>query len=390
MKKQIILSFAINILGLFSIFFVDVKIASLENDLLVSSWALTKSVLFIGIIFILLGLDQAIVRLKLELKEILTPATIQFGILVSILTLGLNLAGTNVNIYTIASTLFILALLYLLYAEYRLNLKYTIAQFSVNGWRFIFLILILIFGYTEFNWLLPLSVLIAMLYLTFKRKLISNFKIVVFKSYKRILNTGLHYFIALLTLTLTLYIDQILLNFDGKILESSVLFSHITFFVSPNAILIGFGGFLITPYLKKNPEKKAYFLKKYLWLFILVVCVIVIASFFVGIIMFNYFKQDQNPSIMLAIGLSVVAFLRYLNILPSGYIGSFASNKLIRTVASVNFAGILFYILTYFIISRFVNGHLVAILSAILVVWLIRIFIGYVAILRIIKQNEPV
>jgi hypothetical protein len=388
LKKQITFSFIINIAGLFSLFFVDLQMAKMNDDLLISSWALTKSILFIGLIFVLLGLDQALIRMKLNLKKIIFPATVQFLVLIGFITFFVSIIGTKIETFPIVLSLFILAMLYLFYAEHRLNMNYIKAQYCVNGWKIIFLCLILLFGYYEYAWILPLSMFLAFVVIFFNRGLFTIFNLVSFQKYKNILTTGLHYFIALLTLTLTIYIDQVLLSADGKITESSILFSHITFFVSPNAILLGFGGFLLVPYLKKQPENKASIFKKYIWIFILIVLAIVIVTYFLGFVLFSYLKPDQSPSIFLAIGLSVIAFLRYLYILPSSYIGSFATNKLIRKVSVINVAGIAIYLIVYFTLSRYMEDYLLAIYSAIFIVWMIRIINGYFAIFEIIGKNE--
>ena len=390
MKKEIIISFVFNIIGLFSLFIIDLQIAKMNNDLIISSWALTKSTLFIGLVFVLVGLDQAIVRMKLNISQILLPAVFQFLIIAYFLTFIVNKLSSDFNTINIFISLFVLAMLYLFYAEHRLNLNYSKAQFSANGWKFLFLCLNIVFGYQNYIQVLPIALSLVFLVIFINRGAFKIFKVVSIKKYKYILTTGLHYFITLLTLTVTLYIDQLILNADGKIIESSILYSHITFFVGPNAILIGFGGFLLVPYLKKHPEKKTILFKKYFWGFFFVTLLIVVASYFFGHIMYFYFKSGQTPSLFLTIGLSVLAFLRYLYILPSSYVGSFASNLLIRRVAIINTSGIILYVIVYFSVSRYFGNYLIAILSAILTVWIIRIVNEYSALFKIIENNETI
>lgn len=365
-------------------------ITKTSDDILISSWALTKSVLFIGLIFVLLGLDQAIVRLKLNIKEIIFPALIQFFIIsfliATIIVLFTKKGQLNTPITIIS--LFLLASIYLIYAEHRLNLRYFKAQISVNGWKILFLLLIFFVGYSNFFIALPIAICVTYIIIFIDRGAFKLFKLISLEQYKRIIKTGLHYFVTLLTLTLTIYIDQIVLNTDRRILEASVLFSHITFFVSPNAILIGFGGFLLVPYLKKNPEKRIFLFKKYIYIYLLFVVTIVIISYFLGYVLFSCLKSSKDFSFYLALAMSTVAFLRYLYILPSSYIGSFASNQLIRKVAFLNLGGIAIYFLLYYLISRYSGNYLLAIVTAIIVVWSVRILSGFYAIFEMFKQHE--
>lgn len=388
MKKTIFFSFVINITGLLSIFVVDLLITKTNDSTVISSWALIKSTLFIGLIFVLVGLDQAIVRLKLKIMQIISPALLQFLIISAIVTVTIIFVKHNLKYALLFPALFFLASIYLFYAEHRLNLNYARAQLSANGWRIVFLGALLIAGYQYFLLLLPLSILVVFIFIFFDRGGLKLLHSINFDEYRKILTTGAHYFITLLTLTLTLYMDQIVLNFDSRIHESSTLFSHITFFISPNGILIGFGGFLLAPYLKKHPDKKKILYDKFIIRFLLVISIVVVGSYFVGFQLYSLLRPGYPVNITLSLGLSFVAFLRYLYILPSAYVGSFASNKLIRQVASFNLIGLITYVAVYFIVSRQSDNYLLAILLAILSVWIVRIINEYSALYRIINNHD--
>lgn len=388
MKKTIFFSFVINITGLLSIFVVDLLITKTDDSAVISSWALIKSTLFIGLIFVLVGLDQAIVRLRLNIKQIISPAILQFFIISAIVTVTVIFAKNDLQYALLFPALFFLATIYLFYAEHRLNLNYARAQLSANGWKIVFLVALLIVGHQYYLLLLPISIFIVFLFIFIDRGGFKLLQSINFDEYRRIVTTGAHYFVTLLTLTLTLYMDQIVLNFDSRIHESSTLFSHITFFISPNGILIGFGGFLLAPYLKRHPDKKKTLYDKYIVRFLFVISFFVAGSYLVGFQLYSFLRHGSQINIPLSLGLSFVAFLRYLYILPSAYVGSFASNKLIRQVASINLIGILLYIFVYYTVSRQSENYLIAILLAILSVWIVRIINEYSALYRIINNFD--
>ena len=389
MKKDIFSSFLINILGLFSLFAVDVLVSRTGDSIIVSSWATMKSILFIGVLFTLLGFDQAIVRKKLKIEEIFLPVLIQFLVLSSLITLIVYFLQYNVDSLTLFITLLLLSIVYILYASYRLNMHYTQAQFLLQGWKVIFLCFIFLFGIAKYSILLQLSITV-LLCIVLLKNLSNVFKIKLYKysSYVENFSTGIHYFFSLFSLTLSLYLDQLILNFDKRVEESTILFSHITFFVSPAVIFLGFAGFVLGPYLRNNSDKKYKFFKNFFLIYVIFGIFMVFLAFEMGRFLIEHFNSSQKEITPLAIALSSVVFLRYLYIMPSAYIGSFASNKLIRQTIYINFIGIIFYLLLYFGISRYSNNYLLAIVVSILIVWLIRILNGYYAIYIILKGRD--
>ncbi len=385
MKKEIFFSFIINIIGLLSLFLIDIYISKNGTHKLISSWAQLKSILFIGVMFVLLGLDQAIVRLKLKINVIFVYVIIQFFIIAFLIAFVLKYLYPNINFLIIFFSLFLLALIYVFFAENRLNMKFIKAQIFLHGWKIILLILFFVFKIEKFQLLLPISMAFVILILGYEKIkfiFIGSF----FKEYKKALITGLHYFISMIALTLSLYMDQLLLNYDKRIEESSILFTYITFFISPAAILFGFSGFIYGSYIRNNPHLKTILFKRVIYIYIIIGILIILGSFIFGKILFELLKNN-SPNFYLSITMGIIVFLRYLYILPSVYIGSFAKNKLIRHVSAINFIGILLYIAIYFLISRIFHNYLLAIVLSIIVVWTIRIGNGYYAIYKILKED---
>jgi len=337
--------------------------------------------------FVLLGLDQAIVRLKIKLDEIFGLAHVQFFLLSAIVVGFLSMFEMNIDYLSAFFTLFFLALAYILFAYYRLNMHYILAQIFIQGWKIVLLFLLLTFGFYNFEIAMPLSIALIVLLLGFSHYKRFSIYQPSLNNYKKYLITGLHYFFSMLTLTLSLYADQLLLNYDKRTEESSILFTHITFFVSPIAIILGFAGFVIGPYLKNNPEKKRVFFHRFFPLYLLLGLGLAVFSYFLGSALIRYLKDEATLQPFLALALSGVVFLRYLYIFPSAYIGSFAPNSLIRQVSFVNLIGIVAYVTLYFIVSRMTNDYLLSITLSILFVWILRILNGYYAI-WLIFQND--
>lgn len=376
-------------LGLVSLFMIDFYMTQSDNIVLISSWALTKSILFIGVLFVLLGIDQAIVRLKLQLQDIFLLVLIQFLVLTTCISIILYVLDVALNLEILMPSLFLMSIVYVLYASSRLEMHYIKSQAFLQGWKIMLFLFLWIYGIQYFEWFLPVSLILSLLVLSNKEVIDSlQVKYIDLIKYKTSLITGLHYFVSLLTLTSSLYFDQLLLNIDTKSLESSILFTHITFFVSPVVIFLGFSGFILGPYLRNNPDKKQYIFKKYFGFFVIVGILLSLASYMIGTIIFHYFKPNVDISMFLSVALISIVFLRYLYIVPSAYIGSFASNLLIRKISIVNVVGLAIYLICYFLISRMTDDYMLAIICAMVLVWSIRILNGYYAVFLILKKDS--
>ena len=93
-----------------ALFLIDMYISKSNDTTFISSWALLKSIMFIGVLFLLLGLDQAIVRLKLKLDDIFIYALIQFSVMATIIAIVLYIFNYDIKISPTLYSLFFLAL----------------------------------------------------------------------------------------------------------------------------------------------------------------------------------------------------------------------------------------------------------------------------------------
>lgn len=385
MTKRIIFSFIFNMIGLGSLWIADAYISINYDEGFISDWALYKSLIFIGVTFVNMGMDQAIVRLKLHIGHVFIPFLIQTLILGALLTVGILIIGLEVQYFYLYFIFILFALCYLFYAFERSNLNYAFSQLGFHFWKIIFLGLILLGLFTNLHEPILISFVVAILFVLLRSRGY-NIRNYDFSIYKLSILTGMHFFLSLSSLNIILYLDQVLLNNSGQTRTSEILFSHITFFISPAAIILGFTGFILAPYLRENPQKARLLFKKYFVSFVFFGLVTSTALYFISSELFLYFKEESAIS-WLGIILCCIYFLRYLTIVPSSYLGSFASNKLIKHVSIVYHLANIIFIFGYYILLRISNNdHLLSISLSILVAWIIRIIAGYYGLSSIFKD----
>ena len=261
--KKVFFSFIINFLSLFLFWLADVAILVKYETDMVSRWALLKSIMFISGSFISLGVDQAIVRLNLSYGNTLLPLLFQIFVLTSLTTGLLWILNFNVSFLYIFVILLCYSIILILFSFERSKTNYTYSIFIFHFWRILFYILIVTLTFKTIEIPLAIAVMSATIFLVKPLGKI-DFKAWSFRSYKPSLQTGFYFFLSTCSLNIILFIDQLLINGLGDAKSSETLFSHVTFFISPFAAVLGFLGFLLTPFLRDNREKALLFLNKYL------------------------------------------------------------------------------------------------------------------------------
>lgn len=384
--KSLGFPFLINFTTLFLFWLSDVFIVSNYETDIISKWALLKSVIFIGGSIITMGVDQAIVRLNLTYYETLLPSLLQVSLFAFLISILIWLLDFNLNYVNVFLILLCYSVVLLLYSFERSLRNYTLSIFIFNFWKVIFYLLLSVFIYKTIEIPLTISFLCCLAFLIVPiRKQKYDFLPIStnsLNSYKQTLKTGFYFFLSTCSLNIILFIDQLLINGYGDKVSSEILFSHVTFFISPFAALLSFSGFLLTPYLRDNKSKSFKYLKKYLFWFISLGIVLMVMNYFISSILFSVVKKAKHLD-WLGIILSIILLARYLLLIPSSFFGAFGENFLIKKVSiGYNLVNVVYLATTFILLYNFNSNILQAISISLLTTWLLRVVIGYLGLLK--------
>lgn len=380
--KKISIPFIVNFLSLLTFWLSDVWIISKYDTSFVSNWALLKSVIFISGSVITLGIDQAIVRLSLSFKETIIPLLFQVFIMTVCVCCILWVLDFELNFKYLFCILLLYSLLLILYSYERSKLNYSLSMLILNFWRILFYLLIVTVTYKIIDVPLLIAFLSSLIFVIkpfFKLRI----KHTDFSKYKTALSTGFYFFLSACSLNIILFIDQILINFIGSESESEILFSHVTFFISPFAAILGFAGFILTPYLRDNRFKSFTILKKYSLHLFLAGVVSIIVYFYLARWLFVTVKKE-DPELWLSVILTFILFSRFVLVVPSSFFGAFANNFLLNRVSiSYNLINVV-YIASAFGIFYFMKWNALYTISiSLLITWLLRVLIGYLGLAKL-------
>lgn len=255
-------SAAIYILGLGSLLIIDISVASNPDPAQVATWALTKGIVFVSGPIALLGLDHAIVRNAASWKKIVVFAALQVLIVAATLSIvfenlfAINYFSVSLSIGAFASSL-------LFYSVYRSNFRLSLAQLSLQGWKII-LLLLLVLSYALGNVRMPDAYGIAIgvaltlvLVLTirgfagrFQTSTIADRDSGIAGAYR----VGALFAASNLLLNLSLYAEQFFLNAFGTQEEAASLFAHVAIVAPGIVALNGYISFWLTGKIRQNKE----------------------------------------------------------------------------------------------------------------------------------------
>jgi hypothetical protein len=384
--KKVLIPFIINFFSLFLFWLADVAIIVNYDTETISKWALLKSLIFISGSFITLGIDQAIVRLNLNYKETLLPVLFQIVLLTCLTCCLLWILDYDISYPYVFLILLCYSIGLILFSFERSKLNYTLSIFIFHFWRILFYVLIVTVTYRLIEIPLAIAFMSSFVFLIAPLRKIS-FKASTFKHYKPALKTGFYFFLSTCSLNIILFIDQLLINGFDDTISSEILFSHVTFFISPFAAVLSFLGFLLTPFLRDNKDKALLFLNKYL-LYMVVLGVIIIFGYYLFSGWLYMYVKNKEPIYWLGIVLTMILYTRYLLLIPSAYFGAFGENKLIRKVSiRYNVANFIYICSAFLLLYKFRLSILASISSALLLTWTLRTIIGYIGLFELKRDT---
>lgn len=362
------------------------KYFSIED---VSLWAFLKSILILAATVSILGLDQVLLRRPNSLYVIWSFMLFRVIVLVFLISLLILCIKSMAFLYIFFSIL-ALALLSLYYSVFRGSLKMNRAQFALNLWKIIFLILVLLVSFKKLNLSVDTIILISVLFSLFSIILISSLDKSWLKFYKNkheegippkkrlIISEANNFFIQAIGLNLSINFEQLVLNSLGLKESSATLFVHFTVFIPIVVFLNGFIGFYLAPYLRENKDKinRALF-NKINFLFVILGLTLSLISIFIGSFLFDYFYSDRyDLDLKLSIAITILGFFRLYYIIPSAFVGMLACTKQLILFSRVNIVSILISLIIFVTLLNFGFNPAYSVMISSIINWMTRVFLG--------------
>ncbi|MFM2586339.1 hypothetical protein [Vibrio campbellii] len=363
----------------------DIVIAKHYQLAEVEIWAFAKSVLLLAASSCILGVDQVIVREPGALKIILRFLVVRGTILAIIIALGLKFFSNEVSGITWFVLVASLSFLSFMFAIYRGALKMFSAQLALNGWKFVFLLLVssLIGSGLGVDIVLTISIVTSVLLIIFimfsSKSWLETYKAENTELNKnQIISQSYKFVVLSLSLNLSINFEQIAINTIGGGENSALVFAHFTVFLPLIVFLNGFVGFYLGPLLRKSREK--FNLKYYYRLAIVFVFSSIglgFISYFMGMLAFEELYSGKYIFINeFAILTILIGALRLLYSLPSSYISILGSEETLLIYSKSNLLFVLMLFVGVMLLMKLGVSVPLSVLISSLINWFIRVAYG--------------
>lgn len=381
--------------GLGCLFLTDLLVGSVLSPSDISDWALLRSLIGISAVLPLIGLDQVLVRRPAASAQVLRLLALQVPVLSCVVGLILYLTGILPN-WWIGSLLAIGSAVSLAQFQYfRSHHKRVLSQSAQQGWKiaaFVMVGLMVVTGWRGdlilLGVLLILSINVVMAW-AMLRLPPSSLHPQTAERARGHYAIGSRFMVTALMLALSVHAEQVVVNRLGSSTESALYFTSATYFLFPISFLNGYLAFLIGPWIRDRHAQFVHLLKGR-WLGIVGIAAIAAAGLNAlgwGLWQVVAPSAGQVDPILQSL-FFLMAFVRTLYALPSGYLGVFAMARqhdvliLMQIAASVPVIA-LFFLLQWLEVDLV---HSVAAASALN--WCSRTLVGYVMTARVIRLRR--
>lgn len=386
-------------LGLGALLGIDLIVARTEPEAVIASWAAFKSAVFVGGALCLLGLDQALVRNPNSARRILGFVAVQILVIAALATAvyATAVAGFSDRIVVLYAAIALFAASILGGAYFRARFEIPIALLSVHLWKIIamaVIVMALLAGvprsYQEIV-AAALAVGVAIPLLVRYRFPAEPIKHAPdtetgLADFYRI---GMRFCASGLLLNLSLYLDQLLLNYFGEIGASAAYFRHVTLFLLPLVAANGFLGFIAGPYIRQQGPAFDTILRRYWPALILVSAIASLSVLAIGWHAFPWIYPNATPDLYLAAIISVVGFQRFLLIVSSAYLGVHASRQHLDRFVLGSAIGVAAIVPVYLTLHGFGMPAAYAIALAAALNWAARLTTSSVITWNIMRARNP-
>jgi hypothetical protein len=368
--------------GMGSFFLVDFLVASLHDPVKVAQWAATKSVVLLGSSLCLFGLDGVMMRLPHQSRAIFRQSIFQ-SLLVSVIYVFVVSYFIPVPILWSGLAVFVMACSTALSGLSRARFQLLNAQLQTNLWRFALLLLMFFQLRNQtvtFPGLIFLAVIVAQLVFSVLGRFWSEPPKLTQgnnESWWNIYGFAGNFFLSIVTLNLSIYMEQLLLNMSGQVEASATYFTYTTIIYPVMIAFNGFAGFVLGPYIRRDILRFHKQLQRYWWILPLGSLAIGVIGFAASVPLHHWFFSSSGPyDFRTALIVVAIGLIRVIYILPSSYLGLVATRQHFTYFVLVNIVGIVCLVGGFVGLLHLGVGAVFAVSIANLVNWCIRAGFG--------------
>ena len=395
--KKVNRSLIIYILSVGSYFFVDIYISKNFEIMQVANWAYLKSILFIAVVFVLLGLDKSLIRHPGFFKNYTKYLPIQIPVLALVISYFFYYLQSQLEFVDIFFPVLLLSILMAFQAAYRSFLFFSLAQVAANLWKLMFLLFIVcsfsFFDVKNISLILDMSLAVVLIYLIYKEMGMKFLKVESTKfetvEGKEALTDGAYFLFHAILFNVAISIEQILLNQQQLYDKSAQLLAHSAVYLPMIIALNGFLGFFIGPMIRNRGLVRVSEFKKTVSYYSLFGIVLIFLSYGLGTLAFEFlFEEKYEIDKLILIFVLFVGFLRYLYVVPSSIIGMLGSSKVLKMSFLYYFLSTCIYIISFFLLLEFDVDKFEAVLLAGMIHWFLRVFFGFILSIKELTPDE--
>ena len=390
-NKELLFSAFIYGVGLLSLLFSDLYVSNKFTENFIADWAFYKSTIIIVGSIALFGYDQVFIRnqeLIKSYKFIFLKNLFVFTVLV-ILCVYLFRGDDTLSLLKLFLSIIFFSILSYFSAASRASFNLWKSQFSTNAWKiFLFPLLFLISG-SSIDYFF-ISVLISLVCSYFLKGFLpkegnltkSNISLGDERKIAR------SFMFTSLTLLLSTYGEQFVINMFNKESLSSELFRYYAYFTPIAFSINGFVGFILGPRIRKMSRFTVKDFNRLNLIMLILTFLCCIVSFVGGYIYVNLINKSQlKIDFLILFILFLLAIVRGLYTATSVCLGVFGDYISIRKTALGFWISVFIYIGILFITLLFnFKYSLHIIVMATLLNWVLRLLISNYFSYKSIKQ----
>lgn len=389
------LGFVVYGVGLGTLLLADMLVSSLFSPEDISDWALFRSLIGISAVLPLIGLDQVLVRRPAASAQILRLLAVQVPVLSCVVGLILFLTGILPN-WWIGGLLAAGSATSLAQFQYfRSHHKRVLSQLAQQGWKIAAFVMVGLMAVTGWRGdlillglLLILSINVAMAWAMLLRPPSSLHP----QSAERVRDhyaIGSRFMVTSLLLALSFYAEQVVVNRIGSSAESALYFTSATYFLFPISFLNGYLAFLIGPWIRDRHDQFVHLLKSR-WLGLVGIAAVMAAG--LNVLGWTAWQLVTPPAgkvdpILQAL-FFLVAFVRTLYALPSGYLGVFGMPRQHDVLILMQVVVLAPVIALFYLLQQLGADLVHSVAAASALNWCSRTLVGYVMTARIIRLRR--
>lgn len=382
--------------GTAALLILDIYLSHRLNAEKLAEYASFKSSLYVCGSVVLIGIDQALTRVKIEPRSLLLPLAAQVSILALPVGLASGLAsGSGLPIW-IAIALLGFAQLYAHAGHYRFRYELSRSQAAMHGWKVPLAPSLIVCAIYRPQLLVPTFTVVLCVAAICSSLVIGRRKAepgdagVPQQSYREILSIGTRYWYLGFVANGLIYSDQLLLNARFGPMDSATYFRLSTILLPLPAFVAGLGGNLLNPAMRDYGEQLRQTNCR-LWsasALSFVTCHAANLLLATGACLWVPQISSIPGKWSLMLGLISVSILRTAYVFPSAVVGIFGNKKELSALAGGGITSLVCMVLTFLSFGFAGFGPFGSIIAAGIVAGLVRLALSCIVASRIFRSDR--